>query len=84
MTPTGTNVSENNLGFQGLRFEIKCLKLPLTTNSSLTYPRKQTNNEDLPIPRLFTSYLPLGGDVSNIFKAFERFCPRVPSCQIWL
>ena len=29
---------------------------------------------------LMTSYLPLGDDVSKIFMAFERFCPRVPSC----
>ena len=33
---------------------------------------------------LMTSYLPPGDDVSKIFMAFERFCPRVPSCQVWL
>ena len=35
---------------------------------------------------LMTSYLPPGDDVSTIFMAFERFCPRVriPSCQVWL
>ena len=30
---------------------------------------------------LMTSYLPPGDDVSKFFKAFEGFCPRVPSCQ---
>ena len=34
--------------------------------------------------RLMTSYLPPGDDVSKTFMAFERFCPRVPSCQVWL
>ena len=33
---------------------------------------------------LMTSYLPRDDDVSNIFMAFERFCPRVPSCQVCL
>ena len=33
---------------------------------------------------LMTSYLPPGDDVSELFMAFERFCPRVPSCQAWL
>ena len=32
---------------------------------------------------LMTSYLPPSDDVSKIFIAFERFCPRVPSCQVW-
>ena len=32
---------------------------------------------------LMTSYLPPGDDASKIFMAFERFCPRVPSCQVW-
>ena len=30
---------------------------------------------------LMTSYLPPGDDISKIFMAFERFCPRVLSCQ---
>ena len=33
---------------------------------------------------LMTPYLPPGDDVGNIFMAFERFCPRLPSCQVWL
>ena len=33
---------------------------------------------------LMTSYLPPCDDVSKIFMAFERFCPRVPSRQFWL
>ena len=33
---------------------------------------------------LMTSYLPPGDDVRKTFKTFERFCPRVPSCQVWL
>ena len=33
---------------------------------------------------LMTSYLPLVDDVSKLFIDFERFCPRVPSCQVWL
>ena len=33
---------------------------------------------------LMTSYLPPSNDVSKIFTAFERFCPRVPSYQVWL
>ena len=33
---------------------------------------------------LMTSCLPPSDDVSKIFMAFERFCPRVPSCQVWL
>ena len=33
---------------------------------------------------LMMSYLPPGDDVSKIFVAFERFCPRVLSCQVWL
>ena len=31
-----------------------------------------------------TSYLPSSDDVSKIFMAFERFCPRLPTCQVWL
>ena len=31
---------------------------------------------------LMTSCLPPSDDVSKIFMAFERFCPRVPSCQV--
>ena len=34
--------------------------------------------------RLMTSYLPPGEDVSKIFVAFGRFCPRALSCQVWL
>ena len=33
---------------------------------------------------LMMSYFPPGEDISKIFMAFERFCPRVPSCQVWL
>ena len=33
---------------------------------------------------LMTSYVPPGDDVSKIFMGFDRFCPRVPSCQFWL
>ena len=33
---------------------------------------------------LVTSYLPPSDDVSKIFMSFERFCLRVPSCQVWL
>ena len=33
---------------------------------------------------LITSYLPPSDDVSKIFMAFGRFCPRVPSCKVWL
>ena len=33
---------------------------------------------------LMTSYLPPGDDISKIFIAFERFCPRVPSWQVCL
>ena len=33
---------------------------------------------------LMTSDLPPSDDVRKIFTAFERFCPRVPSCQVWL
>ena len=33
---------------------------------------------------LMTSYLPPSDGVSKIFMAFEEFCPRVPSCQVWL
>ena len=33
---------------------------------------------------LMTSYLPHSGDVSKLFMAFERFCPRLPPCQVWL
>ena len=33
---------------------------------------------------LMTSYLPPSDDVSKIFMDFERFCLRVPSCQVWL
>ena len=33
---------------------------------------------------LMTSYLLPSYDISKIFMAFERFCPRVPSCQVWL
>ena len=33
---------------------------------------------------LMTSYLLPSDDVSKIFMAFERFCPRVPPCQVWL
>ena len=40
--------------------------------------RKDTKNG------LMTSYLPSSDDISKIFMAFERFCPRVPSCQVWL
>ena len=31
-----------------------------------------------------TSYLPSSDDLSKIFTAFERLCPRAPSCQVWL
>ena len=30
---------------------------------------------------LMTSYLPHSDDVSKFFMGFERFCPRLPSCQ---
>ena len=33
---------------------------------------------------LMTSHLTPSDDVSKIFMTFERFCPRVPSCQVWL
>ena len=33
---------------------------------------------------LMTSYLPPNDDVSKIFMACERFCPRVQPCQVWL
>ena len=33
---------------------------------------------------LMTSYLPPSDDVSKLFMAFEGFCPRVPSCEVWL
>ena len=33
---------------------------------------------------LLTSYLPPNDDVSKILMAFERVCPRVASCQVWL
>ena len=33
---------------------------------------------------LMMSYLPPGDNVSKTFMAFERFYPRVPSCQVWL
>ena len=33
---------------------------------------------------LMTSCLPPSNEVSKIFMAFERFCPRVASCQVWL
>ena len=33
---------------------------------------------------LMTSYLPHSDDVSKMFIAFEKFCPRVPSFQVWL
>ena len=32
---------------------------------------------------LMTSYLLHSDDVSKISVAFERFCPRVLSCQVW-
>ena len=32
---------------------------------------------------LMTSYLLHSDDVSKISRAFERFCPRVLSCQVW-
>ena len=32
---------------------------------------------------LMTSYLPYSDDVSKIFMGLKRFCPRVPSCQVW-
>ena len=31
-----------------------------------------------------SSYLPPGDDVSKTSMVFERFCTRVPSCQVWL
>ena len=33
---------------------------------------------------LMTSYFPPSDDVSKIFMIFERFCAKVPSCQVWL
>ena len=33
---------------------------------------------------LMTSYLPPDDDVSKSFMAFEKFCARVPACQVWL
>ena len=33
---------------------------------------------------LMTSNLPHSDDVIKIFLDFEIFCPRLPSCQIWL
>ena len=32
---------------------------------------------------LMTSYLPHSDDVSKIIIDFERFCSRVPSCEVW-
>ena len=32
---------------------------------------------------LTMSYLPHSDDVSKTFMAFERFCHRVPSYQVW-
>ena len=33
---------------------------------------------------LMTSCLPPGDEIRKIFMAFERYCLRVPSCQVWL
>ena len=33
---------------------------------------------------LMMSYLPPSDDVSKLFMALDRFCARVPSCQVWL
>ena len=33
---------------------------------------------------MMSSYLPPSDEVSKLFMAFERFCLRVPSFQLWL
>ena len=32
---------------------------------------------------LMMSYLPCSDYVSKTFMHLERFCPRIPSCQVW-
>ena len=65
---------------QGLRIDL-CTKFHLhwTKDKGIRILTWNNTKNDL-----MTSYLPPSDGVSKLFIAFERFCPRVPSCQVWL
>ena len=69
-----------------LEFEIRAQNLPLFQISAQLTKDKGTRILTWNDTKngFMTSYLPPSDDVSKIFMAFERFCPRVPSFEVWL
>ena len=68
-----------------LEFEISASELtPVPNFSSIGQKETQILTWNDTKNGLMTSYLPPGDDLSKLFMDFERFCPRVPSCQVWL
>ena len=68
-----------------LEFEISTSKLtPVPNFTSIAQKIRELEFWPNTENSLMTSYLPPSDDVSKILMAFERFCPRVPSCQVWL
>ena len=67
------------------RIRNQCLRIDLCAKFQLNWTKDKENQiltwKDTK-NGLKTSYLPPIDDVSNIFMAFERLCPRVPSCQV--
>ena len=69
-----------------LEFEISASELTPVPNFSSTGYNKRTwmltwNDTK---NSLMTAFLAPSNDVSEIFMDFERCCPRVAACQVWL
>ena len=75
------------IGCFGLEFQISASELtPVPNFSSIGQKIRELEflNWNDTKNSLMTSYLPSIDDVSKLFMDFERFCPRLPSCQVWL